>query len=218
MARGLPWMMLVVLAGCGGSAVHGGEDAAPASDAGIVQVEPVDSGSAADAGGVTDAGGVLDADGGDAGNPADAGGLPDGGEVADAGPSDAGTGLPDAGAPDGGVVTSPGCPLGGECTYLARTAWWYTCISPVDCQPAWPLGYYGTYEACQTFGCMNGNSRCGDQFGNSDPARWACEECRATCQDQYGSVSMCPAAQETAAGCVLTDSTWGQYIASCICQ
>ena len=110
----------------------------------------------------------------------------------------------------------PGCPDGGTCTYLQRTAWSYACVAPDACEKTGVIGLYGTYEACQSFGCMNGNSRCGDQFGNTDADRWACERCRVTCND--GEVAVCGIASQTAEGCVLQDGTWGAYIAPCICR
>ena len=111
--------------------------------------------------------------------------------------------------------SSPGCPQGGTCKYLERTALRYDCASPDDCQPSGFIGTYGTFEACQTWGCMGGNSRCGDQNGNSDPERWSCERCRATCHD--GFPTACSPANESAQGCRLWDSTWGGYLADCIC-
>lgn len=138
------------------------------------------------------------------------GGTPDGGRP-DAGAADAGT--LDGGVADAGPTA--GCPGGGVCTYLVRTAWGYDCVSPTACARAAAIAEYGAFEACQTWGCMNGNSRCGDQFGNSDADRWACEACKVSCHD--GSPSVCPADAETAQGCILWDSTWGQYLAECIC-
>ncbi|HEY6909338.1 MAG TPA: hypothetical protein VI356_08215 [Myxococcales bacterium] len=146
----------------------------------------------------------------------------DRGGVADAGRQDGGTpdgGAADAGPLDGGEADAgptPGCPGGGVCTYLVRTAWAYDCVSPTACTRAAAIRDYGTFEACQTWGCMNGNSRCGDQFGNSDADRWSCEACKVSCHD--GLPSVCPASAETAQGCVLWDSTWGQYLAECICR
>lgn len=163
------------------------------------------------------AGGCGGSSGGDAGAPNqraqdDAGELADGGGTRDGGAADAGT--PDGGAADAGPT--PGCPGGGVCTYLVRTAWGYDCASPTACARAAAIADYGTFEACQTWGCMSGNSRCGDQFGNSDGDRWACEACKLSCHD--GSPSACPAGAETAQGCTLWDSTWGQYLAECICR
>jgi hypothetical protein len=111
---------------------------------------------------------------------------------------------------------SPGCPGGGVCTYLVRTAWSYDCASATACTRAAAIAEYGAFEACQTWGCMNGNSRCGDQFGNSDAERWSCEACKLSCHS--GTPSLCGAERETASGCSLFDATWGQYFADCICQ
>ena len=112
---------------------------------------------------------------------------------------------------------SPGCPEGGTCNYLQRTAWRYDCTSADQCQRAGAIGTYGTYEACQTCGCMGGNSRCGDQFGNpSDPERWSCEQCRVSCHD--GVLAACGVEHETGQGCLLPDSICGTYLAVCICQ
>jgi hypothetical protein len=64
---------------------------------------------------------------------------------------------------------------------------------------------------------MGGNSRCGDQFGNTrDADRWSCEACKVSCQD--GSPATCGAAEETAQGCLLEDGTFGSYLVDCICQ
>jgi hypothetical protein len=165
---------------------------------------------------------ILAAGGCGGGSPGrEAGGAASGGQD-DAGVPDSGAGdggAADAGAPDGGGAdagNTPGCPRGGVCTYLVRTAWGYDCFSPTACTRAAAIGDYGSFEACQTWGCMSGNSRCGDQFGNSDADRWACEACRLSCHD--GSATMCPADAETSQGCVLWDSTWGQYLADCICR
>ena len=115
------------------------------------------------------------------------------------------------------ATPSPGCPLGGACTYLQRVAWSYDCISASDCARSGAIGTYGTFEACQTWGCMGGNSRCGDQFGNlSDPRRWSCEACKVSCHE--GTPTACGVAHETAQGCALADSTWGGYWADCVCQ
>jgi hypothetical protein len=114
------------------------------------------------------------------------------------------------------ALRSPGCPQGGTCKYLERTAWRYDCTSADDCERTDAIASYGTFEACQTWGCMGGNSRCGDQFGNSDPERWSCERCKISCHD--GLLTACYAANETAQGCRLRDSTWGEYFADCICQ
>ena len=112
---------------------------------------------------------------------------------------------------------SPGCPGGGTCTYLERTAWSYDCTSADQCQRKGAIATYGAFEACQTWGCMGGNSRCGDQFGNdSDPDRWSCERCKVSCHD--GTSTACTPAAETSQGCGLSDSTWGPYLAACICQ
>ncbi len=119
----------------------------------------------------------------------------------------------------GSCVTarSPGCPQGGTCNYLERIAWRYDCASAALCVRTAAIGTYGSFEACQTWGCMGGNSRCGDQFGNeSDPERWSCEQCKVSCHD--GTPTACGAASETAQGCLLSDSTWGSYLADCICQ
>lgn len=114
------------------------------------------------------------------------------------------------------LPASPGCPQGGTCTYLDRSAWSYDCTSPTSCVPRTVISTYGSFEACQTWGCMGGNSRCGDQHGNSDAERWSCEQCRVTCN--AGISTLCGAAHETADGCRLEDSTWGEYLASCICR
>jgi hypothetical protein len=112
--------------------------------------------------------------------------------------------------------SSPGCPQGGVCTYLQRTAWSYDCSAPDDCRRTTAIADYGTFEACRTWGCMNGNSRCGDQFGNSDAERWSCEACKLSCDS--GVPSLCGAERETASGCALSDSVWGPYLADCICE
>jgi len=115
------------------------------------------------------------------------------------------------------AAQGPGCPHGGTCTYLERTAWRYDCTAADRCSRTAVLATYGTFEACQTWGCMGGNSRCGDQFGNaSDPDRWSCEQCKSTCHDGFSTA--CPAEQETSQGCALSDSIWGAYLADCICQ
>jgi hypothetical protein len=115
------------------------------------------------------------------------------------------------------AAASPGCPQGGRCMYLDRVAWRYDCTSADHCQPAGAIANYGTFEACQTWGCMGGNSRCGDQFGNpSDPERWSCERCKIGCNE--GTPTACGADRETAEGCRLWDSVWGDYLADCICQ
>ncbi|MGZ6142459.1 MAG: hypothetical protein ACXWLM_03920, partial [Myxococcales bacterium] len=111
-----------------------------------------------------------------------------------------------------------GCPQGGVCIFFERTAWSYDCTSADQCQRSSAISRYGSFEACQTWGCMGGNSRCGDQFGNaSDAARWSCEQCKASCHDA-GEATACSAANETAQGCLLWDSLWGSYLADCICQ
>jgi hypothetical protein len=140
-------------------------------------------------------------------------GAPDGSGLAeDGGAPHGGT---DAGEADAGPTA--GCPGGGVCTYLVRTAWRYDCLSPSACTRVAALGDYAAFEQCQTWGCMNGNSRCGDQFGNGDADRWGCEACKVSCHDD-GPPAVCPANAATTRGCVLWDSTWGQYLADCICR
>ena len=51
---------------------------------------------------------------------------------------------------------------------------------------------------------------------NSDAERWSCEQCRVTCND--GISTRCGAARETADGCLLEDSVFGEYLAPCICH
>jgi hypothetical protein len=117
-------------------------------------------------------------------------------------------------------LASPGCPAGGTCTYLDRTAWRYDCTTATDCQrttSTYGSGTYGTFETCQSWGCMDGgNSRCGDQNGGTSPETYSCEACIASCN--AGVPTVCGAALETTAGCDLSGAPFGQYTADCICQ
>ncbi len=83
---------------------------------------------------------------------------------------------------------------------------------PNACQPVDQLGVYGSVDYCQAWGCQLGMSEC----WRSGADLWACDACKQGCLD--GVVTACPAGRETAQGCLLTDTIWGDYLTSCICQ